>query len=101
MLDLAHAVASHTHLYLADDIPNPGTGTTPPHTKGLVLILQWVAWAVCGVCVAGLLIVAGRMALMHQRGEGGQHMTGLAYVMGACVIVGSASALVGALVTAG
>ncbi|MFI9311124.1 hypothetical protein [Streptomyces triculaminicus] len=97
MRDLALYAAARTHVYLAD-VPNPGSGKQPPHTEGLTTILSWVAWVVCGLCVAGLLFVAGRMAVMHNRGEGGQHMTGLAYVLGACVIVGSASALVGALV---
>ncbi|MEU2717797.1 hypothetical protein [Streptomyces sp. NPDC007205] len=103
MRDLALSSVSRAHIYLADKtpgdpVPTPGTGSMPPHTEGLTTILSWIAWIVCAACVAGLLIVAGRMAVMHQRGEGGQHMTGLAYVLGACVLVGSASALVGALV---
>ncbi|MGW1807161.1 hypothetical protein [Streptomyces sp. NPDC002078] len=98
MRELALSAASRAHIYLADGVPDPGTGKTPPHPEGLTTILQWLAWIVCAACVAGLLIVAGRMAVMHQRGEGGQHMTGLAYVLGACILVGSASAIVGALV---
>ncbi|MEV4440923.1 hypothetical protein AB0K09_18275 [Streptomyces sp. NPDC049577] len=97
MHDLALSAVGRAHVYLAD-VPNPGTGTAPPGHEHLDTILKWVAWVVCGLCVAGLLFVAGRMAVMHNRGEGGQHMTGLAYVLGACVLVGSASALVGALV---
>jgi hypothetical protein len=97
MHDLARAAAIRASQYLAD-VPNPGTGSQPPGTGGLVTILQWVAWVVCGICVAGVLMVAGRMAVMHNRGEGGQHMVGIAYVLGACVLVGAASALVGALV---
>lgn len=82
----------------ASGVPNPGTGTQPPGTGGLITILKWVAWVVSGICVVGVLMVAGRMAVMHNRGEGGQHMTGIAYVLAACVLVGAASALVGALV---
>jgi hypothetical protein len=97
MHDPRSAAAAHAIHFLAD-VPNPGTGIQPPGTAGLVTILQWVAWVVCGICVAGVLMVAGRMAVMHNRGEGGQHMVGIAYVLGACVLVGAASALVGALV---
>lgn len=79
-------------------VPDPGTGTEPPGMGGLLKILKWVAWVVSGICVVGVLMVAGRMAVMHNRGEGGQHLTGIGYVLGACVLVGAASALVGALV---
>ncbi len=99
MLDHAQAAVVRATIYLAAP-PDPGMGTQPPTsvTTGLDTILGWVAWIVCATCVAGILMVAGRMALMHNRGEGGQHMTGIAYVLGACVLVGAASAVVGALV---
>jgi peptidoglycan/LPS O-acetylase OafA/YrhL len=84
-------------LHLAG-VPNPGAGTPPPGAAGLLKILKWAAWVVSGLCVFGVFAVAGRMAVMHNRGEGGQHMTGIAYVLGACVLVGAASALVGSLV---
>jgi hypothetical protein len=89
------AVALHG---IVADVPNPGTGTQPPGTGGLVTILGWVAWGACALCVAGLVIVAGKMAINHERGVAGQHATGLAWVMLACVVVGAASGLVGALV---
>jgi hypothetical protein len=38
------------------------------------------------------------MAVQHRRGEGGEHVAGLAWVAVACVLAGSASAVVGALV---
>jgi hypothetical protein len=78
--------------------PNPGTGTQPPGTAGLLTILRWAAWVVSGICVLGIFVVAGRMAVLHNRGEGGQHMTGLAMVLGACVLVAAAGPLVNALV---
>jgi hypothetical protein len=37
------------------------------------------------------------MALRHQRGEGGQHVSGLGWVLGGCILIGTASALVGSL----
>lgn len=77
---------------------DPGQGKKPPGSEGLTKAIQWVAWIVLALCVTGVLIVAGRMAVSHQRGQGGEHATGLAYVLGACILVGAASGLVGSLV---
>lgn len=80
--------------------PDPGGGKPPPGSfQGKFLtMLSWVAWTVFALCVAGILIIAGRMAVMHRRGEGGEHMAGLAWVGFAILLAGSASAIVGALV---
>lgn len=80
--------------------PDPGSGTAPPGAfEGKVLtMLKWVAWTVFALCVGGILGVAGRMAIMHRRGEGGEHFAGLAWVGFACILAGSASAIVGALI---
>jgi hypothetical protein len=78
-------------------VPNPGLGVQPPGTGGLLTILRWLAYGVSLCCVGGILYVAGKMALQHQRGEAGQHMGALALVLLACVLAGAASAIVGAL----
>jgi hypothetical protein len=72
--------------------PLPGNAAQKVDT-----LLSWAAWLVAALCVAGIMIVAGRMAVMHRRGEGGEHASGLAWVAGACILVGSAGAIVGAL----
>ncbi|GGP13080.1 hypothetical protein LDL08_32690 [Nonomuraea glycinis] len=82
---------------VATMVPDPGMGTPPPGSEKLLTALGWAAWIVTGVCVAGVMGVAARMALVHHRGEGGRHAVGLAWVMAACVLLGSASSLVGAL----
>jgi hypothetical protein len=80
--------------------PDPGKGTEPPKkvTDRLNTLLGWVAWVVFGICIGGVLIVAGRMAISHRRGEGGEHASGLAWVGAACILAGSAAAIVQALV---
>jgi hypothetical protein len=78
--------------------PDPGTGEAPPGAEKLLTLLKWVAWVVFGLCVAGILIVAGRMAVMHQRGSGGEHASGLAWVAAACILAGSASSIVALLI---
>lgn len=78
----------------------PGyTQTQPPGTNGLTTILSWGAWLVSFLCVAGILIVAGTMAVAHHRGgDGSQSAAKLGYVLGACVLGAAASAIAGALI---
>ena len=45
-------------------------------------------------CIAGLLICAALMAISARRGELSDHMGRLGSVMGACVLIGSASSIV-------
>jgi hypothetical protein len=81
-------------------VPDPTKGSNPPGWAKLLTVLHWVFLAVTVACVAGVLIVAGRMAVSHRRGEGGEHMGSLGIVMTACVLAGSASALVSTLTSA-
>jgi peptidoglycan/LPS O-acetylase OafA/YrhL len=82
-------------LAAALQVPNVGTGTTPPFGDDLLTILKWIAWIATAACVLGILMVAATMAIRHQRGEGGQHLAGLGWVLLACILIGTASALVG------
>jgi len=61
-------------------------------------LLGFVAWTVTGLCVAGLLKVAGQMAISHRRGEGGEHAAGLAWIGAACLLVGTAAPIIAKLV---
>ena len=96
LVTAGHGADHLTRLFA--DVPNPGTGEAPPGSDKLLKLLRWGAWIVAGLCVAGVMIVAGGMAVRHNRGEGGQHGAGLAWVMAACILLGSASAVVGALI---
>jgi hypothetical protein len=78
-------------------VPNPGQGTPPPGSGGLLTILGWIAWCVFAAIVAGVLMVAGRMAMAHRRGEGIEVSGGLVLTLAAAVIAGSASLIVGAV----
>ncbi|MFI8848875.1 hypothetical protein [Streptomyces sp. 891-h] len=97
------SVAAQDFAHLAADPapsgpPDVGGGAAPPGADGLLTVLKWVAWTVTALCVAGIFGVAARMALDHSKGGGREHAKGLGYVLGACLLVGSASGLVGALV---
>lgn len=78
--------------------PDVGGGSAPPGADGLITVLKWVAWTVTALCVAGIFGVAARMAVDHSKGGGREHIKGLGLVLGACVLVGSASGIVGVLV---
>jgi hypothetical protein len=80
-------------------VPDPGQGVAPPGSAKLLTILQWTAWGVFALCVAGVLISAAKLAHAHNQGYGGanQHTTNLVWTLVASVIAGSAAAIVGAL----
>jgi hypothetical protein len=88
------------HVRLVGGVFNPGTGVAPPGTAVTTIetAIRYLAWGVTILCLVGLLLVAGRMAIHHRQGIGGEHMAGLAWVLAACVLVGACSAIVGALV---
>ena len=79
-------------------VPDPGQGQQPPGSEGIVKILGWAAWVAVVICVLGVLIAGATMAIQHRRGEGGESMARLGWVLGGVIVIGSASALVGALV---
>ncbi len=82
----------------------PGTsggGTAPPGVSGNVdTIISWASWIVFVIAIAGVLFVAVKMILQHHRGEGGQQMAGLFYVLGGAILTAAASGIIGALTTA-
>lgn len=94
----AHGSLARLPLFPRGNVPHPATNTPPGSAvSNLEQVLGWAAWTVSGLCVAGILIVAGRMAVMHHHGRGGEHATGLAWVMAAMILAASASAIVGAI----
>ena len=79
-------------------VPNPGSGEAPPGVGGKVLtILRWIAYLASAACVGGVLYTAGKMAISHRRGDD-TNVSQLGWVLGACVLIGSASGIVSALI---
>lgn len=85
-----------TALYAA--VPNPGQGTPPPGGDKVTTVLSWVAWICAAACVVGVLAVGATMAVSHRHGSGGEHAARLGWVLAGIVVIGSASAIVGALI---
>ncbi len=74
-------------------VPQP-EAKMPDWARGFTTILNWASWFALGVCVLGVIISGGAMALASRRGEGGEHATRLGWVLAACVVIGSASGIV-------
>lgn len=99
---IAHAALEHL-APLADPTPGgyngPAIGNgAPPGGAKFSTVLGWVKWIVTGACVLGILLSAGAIAMSARKNQGGEHLTGLGWVMGACVLIGSAAQIVGALI---
>jgi hypothetical protein len=85
-------------LRLIGAVPNPGRGEAPPGFDKFTTILKWAAAISLGCCVLGFLVCAGTIALQHRHGGGvGDHGSRVGAVMAACILIGSASAIVTAL----
>jgi hypothetical protein len=90
-----HAVLV-SHWLLAQGTPAPANSTLPGNVQTqLNDVLGWVKWLGLAAAFAGLFTAAGRMALSHRTGSGGEHMSALGYIAGGLILIGSASALVG------
>ena len=99
MLDVIQAGSQ-----LASDIiqaaPDPGGGQAPPGAEKFLTMLSWAAWIASGICVLGVIIAGGAMAMAHRGGHGGgaEQAARLGWVLAGCIVIGAASGLVGALV---
>lgn len=83
--------------WLVAQVPNPGHGTPPPGFDKFVTVLRWVTAISLGCCVLGFIICAATVAISHRSGGGGDVGGRVGSVMVACILIGSASALVTAL----
>lgn len=77
-------------------IPNPAP-VQPPGTGGFTLAISWIKWV--GFALAGVAIVlaAIRMFFASRRGEGGEHVGALGWILGGVILIGAGAGLVGSL----
>jgi hypothetical protein len=78
----------------ADVVPQPIPVAPPGLEDKVNTILGLIMYLVIAACVAGILFVAGKLALAHRRGESGEAAGQLGGVAAACVLVGSGAAIV-------
>ncbi|MEU4294852.1 TrbC/VirB2 family protein [Kribbella sp. NPDC026596] len=84
-------------VHLVSELPNLLPMEAPPGADKLEKVLGWVKWIAYTVCILGVLIAGAMMAVGQRRGEGGEHAARLGWVLAACIVIGSATALVDAL----
>src|SRR5436309_406732 len=94
-LTTAAVVSTTAPALAAGNAPAPGF-TQPPGTGGLTTMLSWAGWTVAFLCTVGILLVAGTMAVKHRRGEGGESLGALGWVLGACVLGAASGSIAGA-----
>ena len=81
----------------ASVIPNPKP-VVPPEAKGLLTVLNWASGIGLVLGVLGVIIVGITMVIQLQRGEGGQSIAKLGWVLLGCIIITGASGIVTAFV---
>lgn len=81
----------------ASVIPNP-TPTVPAEAGGLLTVLNWASGIGLVLGVLGVIIVGVGMVIQLQRGEGGQSLAKLGWVLMGCIIISGASGIVRAFV---
>jgi type IV secretory pathway VirB2 component (pilin) len=84
-------------VHLVSELPTLLPLEAPPGADKLNKVLGWVKWIAYTVCILGILVAGAMMAVGQRRGEGGEHAARLGWVLAACIVIGSATALVDAL----
>ena len=83
--------------HMIPDLIMGNGGEAPPGSDKLLKVVDWVRWIAFTVCILGILIAGAMMAVGQRRGEGGEHAARLGWVLAACIVIASATLLVGAL----
>ena len=78
-------------------IPNP-TPVVPAQAGGLLTILNWASGIGLVLGVLGVIIVGIGMVIQLRRGEGGESIGKLGWVLAGCIIITGASGIVRAFV---
>lgn len=86
-----------TGISIAASIPNP-TPEQPPGTEGFTTILNWIAWAVIIMGVAGFLCSAGFLAFASFTGREINGFKGLIISLLVCILAISAGTIINVFV---
>ncbi|ADB35982.1 Conjugal transfer protein TrbC [Kribbella flavida DSM 17836] len=86
-------LAKFTHLLvpLGDALPNEVQNKVET-------VVGWVTTISISICILGVIVAGAMMAIGQRRGEGGEHAARLGWVLAGCIVIGTASALVNAIV---
>jgi hypothetical protein len=78
-------------------IPDPKP-TIPAEADGLLTVLNWASGIGLVLGVLGVIIIGIKLVIQLQRGEGGQTLASLGWVLMGCIIITGASGIVRAFV---
>ncbi|MET3937140.1 hypothetical protein [Arthrobacter sp. D5-1] len=81
----------------ASVIPNP-TPVVPAEAGGLLTVLNWASGIGLVLGVLGVIIVGIGMVIQLRRGEGGESIAKLGWVLMGCIIITGSSGIVRAFV---
>jgi hypothetical protein len=81
----------------ASVIPNPTT-VVPAEAGGLLTVLNWASGIGLVLGVLGVIIVGIGMVIQLRRGEGGESIAKLGWVLMGCIIITGSSGIVRAFV---
>jgi hypothetical protein len=96
LAELQTVVLATQHHVATGNIPSPSNTSLPGNAATqLNTVLGWIKYLGLAAAFVGLFLTAGKMAVSHRTGQGGEHIAGLGYVAGALILLGSASALIG------
>lgn len=86
----------HDAAVLALTVP-PVTGTQPPGTGSVTTILGWVFWCVAAVLMGGWMIGVAGFARSGRRGERGEAVEGLGWVLVGAIALAAGGAILQAV----
>jgi hypothetical protein len=97
--DLAHVIRPPTgrkpDINARPDLslPRNQPGDVKKVVQPVGIMLRWLVWTALGACVAGFVVVGGRMTIRHRRGEVGANAAELGWVVLATFVAGSGLAI--------
>lgn len=81
-------------------LPDPGGPLEPPGGDKVKMVFQWGLWIACLCAIGGVVFVAARMGIEHNRGlGGGEAATSLWKPLAACILIANATGIPAALMT--
>ena len=84
----------HLALVNGDPIFNPKTNAPDELKNKTATVLGFIAWIGTAAGVTGVLATGTMMAVSLKRGEGSEHMSKLAMVLGGCILVATAGPII-------
>lgn len=90
------SVAADLAVVVPTQIPDPAP-IQPPGMESFSTALGWIKWIGFALAGVGIIFVAIRMFFSSRRGEGGEHVGSLGWILAGVILIGGGASLVSAL----